>query len=300
MSPYRYLLNKFLRRTFGFWQVLGFHITPVHYYQPLPNTRELKPELWTKKSELAGLNINDAGQLKFLAEISRKFKKEYAKLPLRKTGVSSEYYINNGTFESVDGEMLYSVIRNFQPQKVWEIGSGFSTLISAQALLKNKEMGGPKGELFAFEPYPVKTLKQGFLGLTRLVQKKVQDVPLSQFQKLEANDILFIDSSHVLKIGSDVQYEYLEILPRLNQGVIVHIHDIFWPLEYPRPWVMKEHRFWNEQYLAQAFLAFNDSWEILWCGSWMHVNHPDKLTSAFPSYDRYKVWPGSLWLRKRI
>jgi hypothetical protein len=115
---------------------------------------------------------------------------------------------------------------------------------------------------------------------------------------LEENDILFIDSSHVLKIGSDVQYEYLEILPRLNKGVIVHIHDIFLPAEYRKEWVLKDHIFWTEQYLLQAFLAFNDNFEILWAGSYMHLKHPDKLEVAFNSYRRNERWPGSFWIKK--
>lgn len=119
-----------------------------------------------------------------------------------------------------------------------------------------------------------------------------------EFQKLKENDILFIDSSHVLKTGSDVQYEYLEILPRLNKGVLVHFHDIFLPAEYPQKWILEDHKFWNEQYLLQAFLAFNDSFEILWAGSYMHLNHPDKLEQFFKSYNKNKRWPGSFWVRK--
>jgi hypothetical protein len=104
-----------------------------------------------------------------------------------------------------------------------------------------------------------------------LIIDKVQNVSLSEFNKLEKNDILLIDSSHVLKIGSDVQYEYLEILPRLKKGVIVHVHDIFSPSEYPREWVLEDYRFWNEQYLLCAFLSFNSAFEVLWAGSYMHL-----------------------------
>ena len=114
----------------------------------------------------------------------------------------------------------------------------------------------------------------------------------------ENHDILFIDSSHVLRIGGDVQYEYLEILPRLARGVIVHSHDIFLPAEYPRHWVLEEHKFWTEQYLLQAFLAFNDSFEVLWAGSYMHLKHPEKLEEAFSSYKRERTLPGSFWMRK--
>jgi hypothetical protein len=127
-------------------------------------------------------------------------------------------------------------------------------------------------------------------------------LPISE---LKENDILFIDPSHVLKIGNDVQYEYLEILPRLNKGVIVHVHDIFIPCNYPKKWVLEKHRFWNEQYLFQAFLAFNNAFEVLWGGSYMHLRHPDKLEEAFNSYNRKTIWSGhvlgatSFYLRKK-
>lgn len=102
----------------------------------------------------------------------------------------------------------------------------------------------------------------------------------------------------MLKIGSDVQYLYLEVLPRLNKGVIVHIHDIFLPAEYKKGWILKDRHFFNEQYLLQAFLAFNDSFEVLWAGSYMHLRHPDKLETSFNSYKKNESWPGSFWIRK--
>jgi hypothetical protein len=191
------------------------------------------------------------------------------------------------------------MIRYFKPKKIFEIGAGNSTYLSAQAILKNKEEDNDyECELVAIDPYPPNTLKAGFPGLSKLIPKKVQDIPLSEFKKLSKNDILFIDSSHVLKIGSDVQYLYLEVLPRLNKGVIVHAHDIFLSAEYPKDWVLKDYRFWNEQYLLQAFLTFNNSFEVLWAGSYMHLRHPDKLEEAFSSYKRDKTQPSSFWIRK--
>jgi len=111
------------------------------------------------------------------------------------------------------------------------------------------------------------------------------------------NDILFIDSSHVLKIGSDVQYEYLEILPRLAPGVLVHLHDIFLPMEYPKNWILTDHYFWNEQYLLQAFLIHNVAMKVLWAGSYMHLQYPAILEQTFSSYNRGKRWPGSFWMQ---
>jgi hypothetical protein len=132
-----------------------------------------------------------------------------------------------------------------------------------------------------------------------VLPKKVQEIPLSTFAKLERNDVLFIDSSHVLTIGSDVRYEYLDILPRVKPGVLVHCHDIFLPAEYPKEWVLDDHRFWNEQYLLQAFLTFNNEFEVLWAGSYMHLKHPDLLAAAIPSYRQEKCYPKSFWIRRK-
>lgn len=154
-------------------------------------------------------------------------------------------------------------------------------------------------KLIAVEPYPTDFLKKGFPGLSNLISKKVQEIPLSYFESLEAGDILFIDSSHVLKIGSDVQYLYLELIPRLKKGVIIHCHDIFLPNEYPMKFAIEEHWFWSEQYLLQAFLAFNESFKVLWAGQFMHLHHPELLENSFSSYDRMsKNSPGSLWMQK--
>ena len=116
--------------------------------------------------------------------------------------------------------------------------------------------------------------------------------------QLARNDILFIDSSHVVRIGGDVLYELLEILPQLAVGVVVHLHDIFMPAEYPKNWVLKNKRFWSEQYLLQAFLAFNKDFEVLWGSSYMHLMHPEMLEAAFPSYRRDRWWPASFWIRR--
>ena len=144
----------------------------------------------------------------------------------------------------------------------------------------------------------MKILKNGFPGFTTLIQRRVQDIPLSEFKKLQKNDILFIDSSHVLKIGSDVQYKYLEILPRLNKGVLIHIHDILLPAEYHKEWILKHQLFWNEQYILQAFLTFNNNYKILFAGSYLHFKHPDKLETVFKTYDRRKRFSTSFWMKK--
>lgn len=287
------------RTMFSLFQRLGVHVTPNHYYSPIPDTQKFKDDLWAKRSSLSGINMCEEKQLEFLSLFELKFKHEYEQFPRIKTCIPYRYYLNNSVFESVDAEILYCMIRHFKPRRIYEIGSGYSTYLSAQAVLKNyEEDSSCQCELVAIEPYPNKILKDGFPGLSRLIPTEVQNMPVSEFKKLSANDILFIDSSHVLRTGNDVQYEYLDILPVLDKGVIVHVHDIFLPAEYPKRWILQEHKFWTEQYLLQAFLAFNESYEVLWAGSYMHLTHPEKLELAFSSYCRQETWPGSFWFKK--
>jgi len=295
---YNGVLRRIIKKTFLIWERLGFHITPNHFYELIPDTRTLKDELWLNQSELSGVNIDEEVMNNLLSKFSSKFKSEYESFPKTETSISYQYYVNNESFESVDGEIYYCMIRYFKPKRIIEIGAGYSTYLAAQALLKNKEEYGINAKLIAIEPYPNDTLRKGFPGLTKLIETKVQEVDLSEFRKLKENDILFIDSSHVLKIGNDVQYEFFEILPKLSKGVLLHLHDIFLPAEYPKKWVLKKYLFWNEQYLLQAFLTFNSVFEVLWGGSYMHVRYPEKLEETFSTYNKKKVWPGSFWMRK--
>lgn len=295
---YGAFLRLIIRKTFAFWQFLGFHVSPNNFYEPIPDTRELSPKLWDKKESLPGIKLNLAEQLKFLHTLSSKYRTEYDGFSQNKTGKLHEYYMQNGEYESVDAEILHSMVRHFKPNTMIEIGSGFSTQISANAMMMNaKEDKKRKGKLMAIEPYPGKRLPHKLPGLSKIISKKVQDVPVEFFLQLKRDDILFIDSSHVLRIGSDVQYEYLEILPRLNKGVIIHIHDMFFPREYPKKWIFEYRKFWNEQYLVQAFLMFNPNFEIIWSGANMSLRCSDQLAKAISSYTPDKT-PGSLWLRK--
>jgi predicted O-methyltransferase YrrM len=288
-----------IKKAFPVCQLMGFHVLNNHYYSPIPDTRTLRDDLWLKCSELIGIDINEKKQLALLSLFTSTYKKEYMEFPKVATSIPYEYYSNNSFFGSVDGAVLFCMIRHFKPRRIFEIGSGYSTYLSAQAVLKNKQENNDyECKLVAVEPYPNEIIKTGFPGLSKLISREVQDVPLSEFQKLQSNDILFIDSSHVLKIGSDVQYEYLEILPRLNKGVLVHFHDIFLPAEYNRDWILKNHVFWNEQYLLQSFLTFNECFEVLWAGKYMRLSYPKALKEAFSSNAQGEQWPVSFWIRR--
>lgn len=292
------LVRSFTRNTFGLWQKLGFHIVPNHFYHPIPDTSKLPPELFTTETKMIGSSINDAGQVALLETFATEFRAEYEALPRDPTGVPYEFHMNNEMFASVDAEIYYCMIRHYKPKRIMEIGSGYSTRLSSKAALKNISEGHPC-ELIAIEPYPKDYLKAGFPGLARLIELPVQKVPLAEFEQLGENDILFIDSSHVLKTGSDVWYEFLEVLPRMAKGVITHVHDICLPADYPYQLVMKDRMFFTEQYILQAFLAHNDSYEVMFGRHYMHMHHPDLLKAAFSSYKQNKNdWGGSFWIRR--
>jgi hypothetical protein len=286
-------------KTFSLCQRLGFNVVPLHYYNPIPNLNMLDDDTWFNPTKLAGVDMREEDQVNLLSEFGSKFKIEYDTLPLRKPNIPYKYYLSNGVFQFVDACILYCMIRHFKPNKIFEIGSGWSTCLSAEALLRNEEETGHLSELVAFEPYPNDVLKAGFPGLSKLLPSKAENINLAKFEELGENDILFIDSSHVLKIGGDVKFLYLEVLPRIKRKVLVHCHDIFLPADYPQSWVLKDHRFWTEQYLLQAFLAFNTSFEVLWAGNYMRLKHPELLKKAFSTFDLTDVLVGSFWMRRK-
>lgn len=292
-----YLRYAWIKRSFRFWERRGAHVVPVHFYEPIPDTRLLEPTLWTQPRVLPGIDMRGEQQLQRLQDFAARYRTEYEAFPRHATADPTQYHEENPQFASTDGEVLHCMIRSSRPRLVIEVGSGFSTLITAAALQRNAAEGAP-GELVCIEPYPNAVLRAGVPGLTRLISEPVQRVPLATFEQLRAGDVLFIDSSHVVTIGSDTTREVLEIVPHLAPGVLVHFHDIFTPLEYPRSWVLDEHRFWTEQYLVEAFLSFNDRFEILYAGSYLHAAHAARLVEFSPHYRPDTRWSTSLWIRR--
>jgi hypothetical protein len=276
---------------FPVWERHGFHVTPVHFYQPIPDTQTLPETLWNRPSELVGIDMNDSVQLDLLRNRFPKFRDEYEQFPAKPTGQLGRFYLNNGLFDGTDALVAYCMVRHFQPRLIIEIGGGFSSLILGEAAAKNNSSA-----LICIEPFPQEFLKQGFPGLHSLIEKRVEDIELKFFSQLGSGDILFIDSSHTVKIGGDVNYLFLEVLPRLNPGVIVHVHDIFFPFDYRRDWVLDELRFWTEQYLLQTFLSFNSEFEVLISNSYLSHYYSEDLKAAFP---RLTSWGGgSFWMRR--
>jgi len=275
---------------------LGVHVTPNHFHFPIPDTSRLNDSTWAHPSELPGLQMNEPEQLALLERLSTTFKNEWAELPRSRSHAQNGFYIENSHFETVDAEIYYGLLRERGPARILEIGSGFSTRLALEALEKNAAEG-KSGTITLCDPHPPEWLKSGTPYVDRILASRVQELPLNEFSTLGPSDVLFIDSSHVLAIGSDVQFLFLEVLPRLRSGVLVHVHDIFFPEEYPRYWVRDRLRFWNEQYLLQAFLAFNSGFRVVWASHWMAVRQRDRLSQAISSFGPGKS-PGSFWMER--
>jgi len=273
--------TAFLWRFCRAFECLGVHVMPVHYYSPLPPRADLPDSLFERLSDCVGVDWNAAGQQRYLKEVFPTYAREVE-------------FERNAGLSVVDAAILHAMIRHHKPKKIVEIGSGASTRFSARACVMNAREGH-ESALIAIEPYPGEALRAGFPGLTRLIEAKVQDVALDEVADA---DLVFIDSSHVVRIGGDVIYEILEIVPRLKTGALVHWHDIVLPGEYWKDWVKGRNWFFAEQYLLHAFLQFNREFEIVWASRYMHLKHAEAITKVFPYFqpDAHRIT--SFWVRR--
>jgi len=284
LGLHRLKITKSLYFNFGVFPVTN------HYYDPFYSLKDISNH--NKERQLPGINLNVKEQLPLLSSLI--YSEELKKMSLDKVDDSS-FYWSNGSFESGDAEIWYNLIRLKKPKIIIEIGSGYSTLLAIEAIAKNtSEDNSYFCEHICIEPYEMSWLETKNITVIR---EKVEDVDISIFNQLGNDDILFIDSSHMIKRDGDVLHEYLQILPILKKGVIVHIHDIFTPNDYPYEWISKYVRFWNEQYLLEAFLSNNSDWSILLSLNYLKNNHYNNLEKACIRLDKNRE-PGSFYLKK--
>ena len=263
-----------------------------HYYEPAFQNEHLRAVL-SKDRHLPGIDWNRDEQLAVLSSFSNI--EELETLRHAKGGDEHEFFLQNGRFESGDAEYWYNLVRSQKPKKIIEVGSGYSTLMAVRAIkASNREDPTYHCDHILIEPY-----EHGWLEKldTRVIREKIEDMDLQMFQELDAGDILFIDSSHMIRPQGDVVFEYLEILPTLKDGVIVHIHDIFSPRDYPADWVIDRVWFWNEQYLLEAFLTLNSDWKIIGALNYLRHNHYDKLKEKCPFLTQDRE-PGSFYIQR--
>ena len=255
----------------------GYHIRPIHYYEPLPDFRTITAEQISRRRTYPGIDFRWEEQLRLLGELAR-YRNELDDL---------SFDFGNDFFSGLDAAVYYSLIRHLQPQRIIEIGGGYSTQIAATALAHNG-----KGRLTCVEPYPAARLTTQ-TGV-EIIKKRVEEIDVDFFAGLDTNDILFIDSSHAVKFGSDVCYEFLEVLPRLNPGVWIHVHDIFFPHDYPAEWLLDRRLALNEQYLLEAFLAFNKSFVPQLANYWICLDHADAAAHVWSRDTR----AASFWMKR--
>ena len=263
-----------------------------HYYEPQFEMSSLRHPL-SEDRRLPGIDWNVEEQLDLIRQL--RFSDELAGIPATGDNTAGQFYMENESFESGDAEYLYQLIRLVRPRRLFEVGSGHSTLLALKAIRRNREEDATYDcKHICIEPYEMPWLERTGVSVIR---KRVEDVDIALFAELESNDILFIDSSHVIRPEGDVLFEYLEILPTLASGVIVHVHDIFSPKNYPALWVIDEVKFWNEQYLLEAFLTNNDDWKVIGALNYLRHHHYDSLKSVAP-YLGPEREPGSFYIQK--
>ena len=278
-----------LRRACGF-------VPPGHFYSPLPDFDEIRqeePRIFGPVSrEVAGVDLRETEQLSLLGELA----KFYPDIPFRSGPTPGlRYHYENQSYEYSDGIMLHCMLRHLKPKRLIEIGSGYSSCVTLDT--NDLFLDGSLETTF-IEPYPdllMSLISDADRSRVTIIPKRLQEVDLAVFSRLGAGDILFIDSTHVSKIDSDVNRLFFEILPALAPGVVIHVHDIFYPFEYPKEWI-RFGRAWNEMYVLRAFLQFNSSFRILLMNTQIAQFYRPFLQANMPLC--LENTGGSIWLEK--
>jgi hypothetical protein len=278
-------------------------VKPGHHYSPIPSREDQRrcTRKWVAEvpEQLAGIDLDVPTQLALLECFARYYNEQ--PWSLNRTA-GTRYFLDNPAYSSFDGLIYYCMLRHFKPRRVIEVGSGYS---SCAFLDVNERFLDHSVALTCIEPYPRSLLKRIWPGdreRIELVSQPLQDIAVERFTALGEGDVLFIDSSHVCKAGSDVNYLFSEILPNLADGVRIHIHDIFYPFEYPPAWT-EQGRAWNETYVLRAFLQNNKRFHIEFFNSYLAHFQRDRLLQDLPlCLHPLKTCPGvpsgsSLWLR---
>ncbi len=271
-------------------------VEPGHFYSPVPSVADVAAHRdrmsGPRPEALAAIDLRLPEQSSLLDG----FRAFYAEQPFpEQRSAATRYWFENHSFGYGDALALYCMLRHVEPARVIEVGSGWSSCVLLDTC---ERFLGWSPQITMIEPYPEQLrqlLHPGDEERFRLLDQPIQRVPLDEFRSLESGDVLFIDSTHVARVGSDVNHEIFEVLPVLAPGTYVHFHDIFYPFDYPIDWV-EEGRGWNEAYVLRAFLEYNRDFEIVLFNDLVHQRFPERFAADFPLWARN---PGaSFWLRK--
>jgi hypothetical protein len=296
-SPIFYLIAKTgmgisVCRRWGFQPVLR------HYYEPIPEYESVPPSYFEVRHDSPGVTL-DLDVIQRVMQSLAAYGPE-CKWPEEPPGAGG-YFAGNPSFGYSSAAILHAMVRWTGARKVLEIGGGYSSLISVEALKMN--FSGGNFKFICVEPFPndlVKGLIRENPGPCELIAKNAEELNPEFYLQLQENDILFIDSSHVAKLNSDVNFLYLNVLPKLHKDTVIHIHDIYYPYEYPKEHFYGPKKiFWNEQYLLSAFLTNNPNFEIIFPGYHLQKDFGAEFQAAFPHYDPQKHrLTSSFWIRK--
>ncbi|HEX3137794.1 MAG TPA: class I SAM-dependent methyltransferase [Casimicrobiaceae bacterium] len=269
-----------------------------HFYSPVVDPATIaRTRVWPDRPDIRGIDFNDASHVQILSELFPRFMRDYDYPPtLPVTPTLASFFGNNPHFSMLDAPALFVLLRAWKPRRIIEVGSGFSTLLMADV---NRRFLGREVSISCIDPYPPVFLRHGTDGIGHQVERRVQELPLEHFADLQAGDLLFIDSSHVAKTDSDVNFLFFDVFPRLAAGVLVHLHDIFLPHDYPPDWVLGENRSWNEQYLLRALLMHSGGFEVLFGCSYAFWSYPALVIAALANPDGAGYGGGSFWMRRR-
>jgi len=270
-----------------------------HFYSPVVDQKEAEQQqarIWPDSPRIYGIDFDDDQHHRILTKIFPAFIKDYDyPEELQDTNDLARFYTRNTQFGWLDSRALFVLLRRLRPRHVIEVGSGYSSLLMADV---NNRFNANATSITCIEPYPRPFLRRGIAGIYAVIEKNVQEVPVELFESLEAGDVLFIDSSHVSKTGSDVNHLFFEILPRLVKGVVIHIHDIFLPHDYKKEWVLCDGRSWNEQYLLRALLMYSSAFRVMFGSSYAYYRFPELVKAALNLPSGASFAGGSFWIEK--
>jgi hypothetical protein len=264
----------------------GFDLLRRNFYSPLPRLEELAQDTFNRRSYCPGIVWDTDRHESFLRELAP-FLSEFTP--------PEGFSWDNVLYGPVESEILHAMVRRSKPRRIVELGSGFTSLIIAAACRLNASQG-PRPRYACFDPFPRDFVRNGIGGMDSLEAVGATEVPQDEFDALDDGDILFIDTTHTVKIGSDVNRLMLEVLPTLRPGVLVHVHDIFLPYEYPRGF-FESQCYWQEQYLLQALLAENPNFEVLLPAAAVARERPDLISALMP-WHQPPFGPGAFWIRR--
>jgi len=281
----------------------GFLPVRVDFHSPIPDIADLDMRgVWESRTEMKGIDFKEDGQRELLSLLGKNYSAE-CRWPLSPTDDPFEFYVENVSFSFGCAASTHCIIRHFKPKTVIEIGSGMSSRVITKAIGLNRLKEDHTVRHVIVDPYPSEGIIRSENKERELVKNRVECLPAQWFDQLQSNDILFIDSGHCVRIGGDVNYLFLEVLPRLRPGVIVHVHDIGLPYEYPKVYATNEsfRQFWTEQYLLQAFLSCNTDFAVLLAMNYLMKDHLAFFKESFPDYDPriHRLSSSSFWMRRR-